>query len=229
MNLTALATMAVGAPLRVLTQAFAEQSGHHVHVQVDTSPNITRRLAAGEIADILIAQTTTVDQLIAESRAFADSRAPIGKIGVGVAISRGGVRPDISTAEALKAALLQADAVVCSGGASGVHVEQMLRDIGIADRISTTTVRLPSGAAVMERLGTSLGNEIGFTMVSEIRLGEAHGGSLVGPLPTAFQRYTVYDAVVMSGSQAPDTARAFVRVIGAPPARQTFAASGWEF
>ena len=86
MNLTALATMAVGAPLRTLTQAFAEQSGDHVHVQVDTSPNITRRLAAGEIADILIAQTTTVDQLIAESRAFGDSRTRIGKIGVGVAI-----------------------------------------------------------------------------------------------------------------------------------------------
>jgi molybdate transport system substrate-binding protein len=104
----------------------------------------------------------------------------------------------------------------------------MLRDIGVADRISATTVHLPSGAAVMERLGASLGNEIGFTMVSEIRLGEAQGGSLVGPLPAAVQRYTTYDAVVMSRSQAPEAARAFVHVIGAPSARQTFAASGWE-
>ena len=228
MNLTALATMAVQAPLRTLTQAFAEQSGHQVHVQVDTSPNIARRLAAGETADILIAQAAAVGQLIAEGRALGDSRAPIGKIGVGVAISRGGTPPDISTTEALKAALLQADAVVCSGGASGVHVEQMLRDIGVADRISATTVRLPSGAAVMERLGASLGNEIGFTMISEIRLGQAHGGSLVGPLPAAFQRYTKYDAVVMSASEAPETAREFVRAIGGPAARETFAASGWE-
>ena len=229
MNLFTLATMAVGAPLRTLAQAFAQQTGHQVHVQVDTSPNITRRLAAGETADILIAQAATVGQVIAESRAFADSRVIIGKIGVGIAISRGGARPDISTTDALKVSLLQADAVVCSGGASGVHVEQMLRDIGVADRIAATTVRLPSGAAVMERLGASLGNEIGFTMISEIRLGELHGGSLVGPLPAAFQRYTAYDAVVMSGSQAPEAARAFVHVIGTPAAQQTFAASGWEF
>ena len=229
MSLLALATMAVDAPLRTLTEAFTQQTGHQVHVQVDTSPNIVRRLAAGETADILIAQKPVVGQLIAESRAFGESRAHIGKIGVGVAISCGGTRPDISTTEALRAALLQADAVVCSGGASGVHVKQMLRDIGVADRISATTVRLPSGAAVMERLGASLGNEIGFTMISEVRLGEAHGGSLVGPLPAAFQRYTVYDAVVMSASQAPDTARAFVDVLGAPAARATFAASGWEF
>ena len=229
MNLTALATMAVDAPLRTLTEAFAQQSGNQVHVQVDTSPNITRRLAAGEIADILIAQATTVGQLMADGRAFGDSRTPIGKIGVGIAISRGGTRPDISTTAALKAALLQADAVLCSGGASGVHVEQMLRDIGVADQISVTTVHLPSGAAVMARLGASHGNEIGFTMVSEIRLGEVHGGSLVGPLPAAVQRYTVYDAVVMSDSQAPEPARAFVGVIGSPAARRTFAASGWEF
>ena len=81
----------------------------------------------------------------------------------------------------------------------------------------------------MERLGAGLGNEIGFTMISEIKLGEVHGGSLVGPLPAAVQRYTVFDAVVMSGSQVPEVARAFVGVIGAPAARQTFAASGWEF
>jgi molybdate transport system substrate-binding protein len=229
MNLTALATMAVDAPLRTLTEAFAEQSGHQMHVQVDTSPNIARRLAAGETADILIAQATAIGELIAEGRAFGDSRTPIGKIGVGVAVSRGGTRPDISTAEALQTALLQADAVVYSGGASGVYVEQMLRDVGVADRIAAAIVHLPSGAAVMERLGASLSHEIGFTMISEVMLGEVHGGSLVGPLPATLQRYTVYDAVVMSGSQASEAARAFIRVIGAPAARQTFAASGWEF
>ena len=228
MNLTALATMAVDAPLRTLTEAFFEQTGHRVRVQVDTSPNIARRLVAGESADILIAQSKAVGQLVAEGRAIGDSRAPVGKIGVGVAVSRGGTRPNISSIEALRAALLQADAVVCSGGAPGVHVERMLRDIGVADRIAATIVHLPSGAAVMERLGASDGNEIGFTMISEVRLGEAHGGSLVGPLPAAFQRYTEYDAVVMSESGAPETARGFVRTLGETAARELFTAIVWE-
>jgi ABC-type molybdate transport system substrate-binding protein len=88
---------------------------------------------------------------------------------------------------------------------------------------------LPTGSDVMQRLGTGGGNQLGFTMVSEIKLGESFGGSLVGPLPPAVQTYTAYDAVVMSKSAAPDAAQAFVRSIVTPAARKVFAAAGWEF
>jgi len=146
-----------------------------------------------------------------------------------VGIGRGGRRPDISTVDALKAALLQAEAVVYSRGASGLLVEQLLRKIGVAEQISSKVVQLPTGDDVMQRLGMTKGNEIGFTMVSEIKLGESHGGSFVGPLPAAVQTYTAYDAVVMSGSTAPDAARAVVHALTTPAARQVFTAAGWEF
>jgi molybdate transport system substrate-binding protein len=146
-----------------------------------------------------------------------------------VAMSRGGRRPDISTVDTLKASLLRADAILLSEGASGALVARMLSDIGVADQVKAKTVRLSSGGAVMERLGEGRGSEIGFTMVSEIRLGESHGGSLVGPLPAAIQTYTAYDAVVMSGSRAPDAARAFVGALTTSAARQRLAATGWEF
>jgi molybdate transport system substrate-binding protein len=198
-------------------------------VQFDTSPNIAKRLAAGETPDVLIAQAATVDQLIKDGRALAATRTPVGRIGVGVGIGRGGRRPDISTVDALKAALLQADAVVYSRGASGLLVEQLLRKIGVAEQISAKVVQLPTGDDVMQRLGMAKGNQIGFTMVSEIKLGESHGGSFVGPLPAAVQTYTAYDAVVMSGSTAPDAARAVVHALTTPAARQVFTAAGWEF
>jgi molybdate transport system substrate-binding protein len=198
-------------------------------VQFDTSPNIAKRLAAGETPDVLIAQAATVDQLIKDGRALAASRTPVGRIGVGVGIGRGGRRPDISTVDALKAALLQADAVVYSRGASGLLVEQLLRKIGVAEQISSKVVQLPTGDDVMQRLGMAKGNQIGFTMVSEIKLGESHGGSFIGPLPAAVQTYTAYDAVVMSGSTAPDAARAVVHALATPAARQVFTAAGWEF
>jgi ABC-type molybdate transport system substrate-binding protein len=108
-------------------------------------------------------------------------------------------------------------------------VEQMLRKIGVADQIKAKVVQLPQGADVMKRLGTAGGNQIGFTMVSEIKLGESYGGSLVGALPAAIQTYTPYEAVVMSKSTTPDAAQAFVRSIVTPAARQVFAAAGWEF
>jgi len=227
-ELATLATAAAQGPIQALEKAY-QQSGQAVRVQFDTSPNITRRLAGGDAPDVLVAQASTVEQMIKEGRAIAASRTPIGRIGVGLAMARGAQRPDISSVDALKASLLRADAVVYSRGASGLLVEQMLRTIGVADQISARVVQLPTGGDVMQRLGAARGNEIGFTMVSEIRLGESHGGSLVGPLPAAVQTYTAYDAVVMSRSPAPDAARAFIRAVTTPAARKVFADAGWEF
>jgi molybdate transport system substrate-binding protein len=223
-----LATMAVEGPLKALEREY-QQPGHPVKVTFDTSPNITKRLAAGETPDVLVAQTSTVDQMIKDGKAFADSRASIGKIAVGVAMGPHGRRPDISSVEALKASILAADAVVYSQGASGLLVEKMLTDLGIAEQVKAKVARLATGGDVMHRIGASHGNEIGFTMVSEIKLGESHGGKLVGPLPAAVRTYTAYDVVVMKSARAPDAGRAFVRAITSPSARKVLAASGWEF
>jgi molybdate transport system substrate-binding protein len=227
-ELSVLATAAAQGPVQALDKAL-QQPKQAAKVQFDTSPNIAKRLAAGETPDVLIAQAATVDQLIKDGRALAATRTPVGRIGVGVGIGRGARRPDISTVDALKTALLQADAVVYSRGASGLLVELLLRKIGVADQISSKVVQLPTGDDVMQRLGMAKGNQIGFTMVSEIKLGESHGGSFVGPLPAAVQTYTAYDAVVMSGSPSPDAARAVVHALATPAARQVFTAAGWEF
>ncbi len=227
-DLSTLATLAAQGPLQALDKAY-QQPGQAVKVQFDTSPNITKRLAMGEMPDVLVAQSSTVDQMIKDGRAIAATRTTIGKIGVGVAVSPGGRRPDISSVDGLKASLLQADSVVYSQGASGLLVEQMLRTIGIADQIKGKTVQVPTGGDVMQRLGNSRNNQIGFTMVSEIKLGELYGGSLVGPLPPAVQTYTAYDAIVMSATRAPNAARALIASITAPAARQVFAAAGWNF
>lgn len=227
-ELSILATAAAQGPVQALDKAL-QQPNQAAKVQFDTSPNIAKRLASGETPDVLIAQAATIDQLIKEGRALATTRAPLGRIGVGVGVGRGARRPDISTVDALKAALLQADAVVYSRGASGLLVEQLLRKIGVTDQISAKVVQLPTGDDVMQRLGMAKGNQIGFTMVSEVKLGESHGGSFVGPLPAAVQTYTTYDAVVMSGSAAPDAARAVVHALTTSAARRVFTAAGWEF
>ena len=228
-GISTLASGATQGPLEQVAKAFEQQSGHRVTIQFDTSQNIARRLAAGEAPDVLIASVAGVDQAIKDGKAIAGTRAPVGKIGVGVAIPRGGRRPDLSSADTLKASILQADAVVFTLGASGVFVEKMLADMGIADLVRAKVVRVPTGAAVMTRLGAARTNEIGFTMISEIKFGESPLAVLVGPLPAAIQTMTAYDAVVMSSAGSPDAARAFVRAIVSPPAKQLLTAAGWSF
>ena len=178
-ELSTLATAAAQGPIQALEKAY-QQPGHAVKVQFDTSPNITKRLASGETPDVLIAQASTIEQLIKEGRAIADTRASLGRIGVGVAMGRGSQRPDVSSVDALKASLLRADTVVYSRGASGLLVEQMLRKIGVADQIKAKVVQLPTGADVMQRLGSSSGNQIGFTMVSAGRAVAGRRSNLYG-------------------------------------------------
>lgn len=228
-EVSTIATAALQGSLLALSGDFKKQSGHDLKLDFDTSPNINRRLAAGLTVDVLIGPPATIDQLITDGKAFADSRATVGKVGVGVAVNKGGRRPDISTPDALKKALLAADAVVYSQGASGVYVEKMLASMGIADALKGKAVQVPTGEHVMHRMGEAKGNEIGFTMVAEIKHGESHGGSLVGPLPEGLQSLSTYDAVVMTSTKTPDAARAFVRALGSPASRKILAGNGWVF
>jgi molybdate transport system substrate-binding protein len=222
-----LAGAAVTAPLLEMAKAFQQRTGHEVKVQFDTVPNIMRRLTP-DAADVLIATSAGVEQAIKEGKADGATRVPLGRVGIGVGVSRGAAKPDISTVDALKAAILKANAVVTSQGTSGAYVLKMLNDLGVAEQIKAKTVQVPSGVAVMERLGKN-SNEIGFTMLSEVMYGDAHGGgTLVGPLPSAIQNYTSYEAVVLGGAKAPEQARQFVRTLASRESRKLFASNGWQ-
>ena len=71
-----------------LAEAFQQQTGHVLKVEFDTTPGITRRLGAGEAPDVLIAATAVVDQAVKEGRAITETRTPLGRVGMGVAVSR---------------------------------------------------------------------------------------------------------------------------------------------
>lgn len=229
--ISVLATNAIVGPLAAIVDE-QKQTGQQVSVEFDTSPSINRRLAAGTITGVhvLIAAVGTVDQAIKDGKAIADTRVRVGRVGVGVAVRRGTPRPDISTVDAVKAALLKADAVVYSRGASGVYVAQLIEKLGIAQQLKGRTIQLATGADMVERVEKNRGAEIGLTQISEImRAAEEGGGAIVyvGPLPAAIQYYTPFDAAAMAG--APEAARAFVRSLTSPAARKLLAANAWEF
>ena len=230
-RLSVLATNAIAGPLTAIADEHQKQTGQQVNVEFDTSTSINRRFAAGTLTGVhvLVAANGTVDQAIQGGRALADTRVRLGKVGVGVAIRRGGQRPDLATVDGLKAALLKADAVVYSQGASGVYVQTMLQKLGLMDQLKNRTVQLATGADMIERVQKSRGNEIGMTQISEIirAVEDTNGGVvLVGPLPASIQNYTIFDAVVMNAPS--DAARAFAQRLGSPATRKLLASNGWE-
>jgi molybdate transport system substrate-binding protein len=226
-ELGTLATMAVQGALDPLVQEFQQQTGHTVKLSYDTGPNLGRRVAANEEADVLIAPAAVVEQAVKDGRVMADSLATIGRIGVGVAVRRGGWIPNIGSADALKQALLDADAVYYSQGTSGVYVASLFEKLGVADQIKAKTTQVANGGVVLERVISDRRTAVGFTMISEIKLMEPRGARLAGPLPAAVQNYTTYNAAVMTASREAAAARAFVTFVTRPVAKSRFAVTGW--
>lgn len=240
LELSLLSAGAVEPGIRPALAAFERDSGHTVRVAFAAAPALRAALrphAAGDVvilADVVIVPQGVVDELAATGKRFAAPPVPVGRVGVGVAVRPGVVAPDIGSADALRAALVGAERVVFNRASTGIYVEHMLRQLGVADAVNAKAERVADGASVMRRLlaGTSP-REFGFGAMTEIALFADQGLKLIGPLPASLQNYTSYVALPWPGSKPDEPARAdavaaLMRSLQGAPARSLFANAGIE-
>ena len=235
-----MCAMSLAAEVRVLSagavepgvHAFAEQVkrdlGHDLKIQFNTAPQIAKRLAAGEVYDILIAPPAAIDQAIKDGRIVAETRVPVGRVGAGIIVRASAASPNVATVDALKQSLLNAESVVYNTASSGIYLDKLFAKMGVLESIKPKTTRYPDAGAVMVHVIKGAGNEIGFGPITEIRMYEPKGLKLVGPLPAEVQNYTSYDAAVMTGATASEAARAVLRHLATPAAKAVFVAKGVE-
>jgi molybdate transport system substrate-binding protein len=222
-----LSAGAVEPGLRAAAAAYAKHSGNEVKITFNTAPEIRKRMEAGDKFDVVIAPPAALDEFAGAGKIAAD-RVALGRVGLGVAVRPGAEAPDISTTEALKRSVLQADSIVFNRASTGIYLENLFKKMGLYDQILPKTTRYPDAGAVMEHLLKGKGREIGFGPVTEILLQRDKGLKLVGPLPADIQNYTSYSAAPMTGSANAELARAFVRWLGGPESKALFAAAGVE-
>ena len=217
---------AVEPGLEAFAHLVKREIGHELKIQFNTAPQIAKRLASGEAYDILISPPVVIEQGIKEGKVVADTRVLVGRVGAGIVVRTGASAPDVATADALKQALLGADSVVYNTASTGIYLDKLFGKMGIAEQLKTKTTRYATGAAVMEHVIKGKGNEIGFGAITEIKLYEAKGLKLVGPLPVEIQNYTSYDAALMTGATSVDAARAVLRYLVTPAAKAAFVSGG---
>ena len=235
-----MCAMSLAAEIKVLSagavepglHAFAEQvkrdMGHDLKIQFNTAPQIAKRLAAGEIYDILISPPAAIEQAIKDGKVIAETRVPVGRVGGGIIVRSSAIAPNVATVDALKQALLGADSVVYNTASTGLYLDRLFGKLGILDQLKPKTTRYPNGASVMEHVIKGRGNEIGFGPITEIKLYESKGLKLVGPLPAEAQNYTSYEAAAMTGAASLEAARAVLRHLATPAGKAIFAAKGVE-
>lgn len=208
--------------------SFTRKTGHEVDVEFATAPVLRERVEKdGAAADILVAPVPLMNDCIAGGQVEGDSEIVVGSVTAGVAVREGAPQPDISSAEAFKAALLAADTVLYNQASSGQHIADMIERMGIAEELAARTERFPSGSAVMVRLAEGKApSEIAFGQIPEITRFEGGGVMLVGPLPREVGKKTTYAAGLLTGAAEP--ARALLAYMDTTEARRIYAAAGLE-
>jgi len=226
-EITVLSGGAIEPGLRSVVAAFEKETGHRVNVTFNTTPQIIKRISSGDKFDVVIAPPQAIDGFANEQKVEAD-RIDVGRVGLGVAVRPGVPTPDISSINALKRALLDADSLVFNQASTGIYFEGLLKKIEIFAQVAAKTTRYPDGASVMEHVLKGGGREIGFGAITEILLYKEKGLRFVGPLPADVQNYTTYSAAPMTAGVNIDLARKFVRYLGDPAGKKLFVAAGIE-
>ena len=223
-DLTVLSAGAVEPGLRAALKAY----GKPVSVTFNTAPQIRERVEKkSEKYDVVVVPPAAMDAFAEAGRVEA-ARVTLGKVGQGIAVRPGAPVPDISSLDAMKRALLEADSVVFNRATGGQYIESMLRKIGVYGEIEKKTTRYASAAEVMEHLLKGKGRELGFAPMTEIMLYKEKGLRFVGPLPAGVQQHNTYVASPMRGAKNAQGAADLVRFLGTPAAKAALVSGGVE-
>lgn len=216
------------AAYRELIPEFERKTRHKIVTAYGASmgnapDSIPNRLQRGEAADLVILASPALAELVKEGKVVPGSRVDLAESMIGMAVRAGAAKPDISTVEALKRTLVSANSIAYSGSASGVYLStELFPRLGIADKIRSKCMRIEK-----EMVGTVIARgdaEIGFQQMSELL--PISGIDIVGPLPAAVQRVTVFSGGVTVGAHQPGVAAQLLRFFASPEAAGAIGRSG---
>jgi molybdate transport system substrate-binding protein len=220
-----IASNAVKEAYLELIPEFEKASGHKVNVDWGGTADIRARMQKGEVADLVIIPSFTIDELMAGGFVVPNTRNDLVKSFIGVATRVGAPAPDLSSGEGLKNSLLAANRIVLSGGPSGGSMQRMFERWSIWDRIRDRVIRIGVGLPVGESLARGEG-DIGFTQVSEFL--HIKGIDYRGPLPADVQEITVFSSGVPRNAPSVTTAKGLVEFVTAPAALPVLKKNGLE-
>jgi molybdate transport system substrate-binding protein len=228
-DIRVLSVGAVQNAVRALATDFGNETGHHVVLTIGSPAIVMQKIKDGEVYDAVIVSEPAMDRLDQEGIVNPESRVPLGKTGMGVAVRAGAPLPDLSTPETFKHALLGAKSVVYGDptlpNQSGEKAERILIQAGILDALKPRLKIVPGQTASQELIAKGE-VEMGLYNISEIP--EGKGLAYAGPVPKLLQITTSYEGALMSDGAMPEAARAFIRFLANSEARPKWLAAKLE-
>jgi molybdate transport system substrate-binding protein len=217
-------TRAIATVLAEVGGEFERATGHRLVITTDLPPAFLRRAQAGEPFDLLITGSVPIDEWIREGRISANTRTGIARSGIGVEVRSGSPKPDISTVDTFRRALLNAKSIAYLKVGSGIHLEAVLERLGISKAIESRVIR-PETDIVSELVAKG-DVELGMVVITQILT--TPGVDLVGPLPPEIQSYVTFVAGVGSQSKVPEAASELIKFLRGPRAAGVIKTQGME-
>jgi len=223
-----LATGVFATTLQSLAGPFEAASGHKIQLSIANAGEVASRIVAGEAADLVMSSSAGVKTL-ANQGALVSNEVVIGKMRLGVAVQSGATMPDLTSTETFRTLLLSAGKVAYidpnGGGTSGPFFEKMFSSLGLADAVHAKAVLCKNGAEIVSAVASGRA-AIGMTQASEI-IG-ASGVAFAGYLPDTLNLTTVYAASIVSRSNNPKAASAFLEFVAGPVGSDRLRRAGWD-
>lgn len=214
-SLKVLTTGAYKQMVLAMMPVFEAQTGQKVVMDNETAGVLVKRVKAGEAFDVLILTPQALESFAHSEVPLVDAKTitPIAKVGIGVAVKAGQVKPPLKTVDDFLKALKEAKKVAyidpASGGSSGIYLDQLFERRGWAEMVRPKAV-LINGGYVAEALVKDQA-DLAIHQISEIV--PVRGADLVGPLPEELQNYTLYAGAVSAQTPYAEKAKAFLALI----------------
>src|SRR5262245_22909783 len=213
-----------------LLPPFERQNGHTIRATYAPSGALIPRFERGEPVDVFLTDSTAIDGLIRQGKVVG-GRTDLVRTGIGVCVRKGAPRPDVSSADALRQALLAAKSVghasPAGGSITAAHIQGVFQRLGIAAQV-TPKVKLAAGgpSGRVSVLVSSGEAEIGLQQVSELMSNPEV--EVIGMLPAELQLITLYSAGVTTSASQAEAARALIKALTAPSAAAIYKAKGLD-
>lgn len=206
----------------------AQILGVEIAAATDHGHNIREAVKRGDAqADVVLLPTDMAEAL----GVHLGERIALGTVGIGGVVRQGTNLiervPDISTMDKLRAALIEADAVLLTHAPTGAHLLAVIGQLGLADKIATKLSRYDTSTKLNLALAARSDHALGFGPETEIRA--CNSVRWIGDVPDDIQIALPYAAAMVAKTRLPHEARAFLDFLKTPLARAAFAKTGVRF
>jgi molybdate transport system substrate-binding protein len=210
--------------VRDLAAGFEQVTGNKVTVDFVGIPQMADKIKYDLPGDVLVNFLPSFDDYVKQNKVVPGTVTEWARAGNGVAVKAGAPKPDISTPEAFKQAMLNAKSIGHSGAGTGPFNTRMFQKLGIYDQIKDK-IKIINGTPVA--VAVARGEvEIGMQQTNVIQ--PVAGTQYLGPLPAELMEYGHFGVAVRNVSKNQGTAREMIKFMLTPYAAELIRKTAME-